>query len=71
MKKCEYTLTLKNERGEQVLFLQDRKTRLIKQFISRTLDDKWISPEDLFAHLKFTKKLNIAHLVNYAFSRRD
>ena len=70
-KKCSHRIVLTNEHNAKEFEMNDRRIKLIKAFTLYALEKKWISPEELFKHLKETNHLNISHLIKYAFSRND
>jgi hypothetical protein len=45
MKKCCYTLILKNNKGENVLLLEDRKIKVAKRFIDFVLNEDVLRTE--------------------------
>ena len=76
MNKSEVTIVMKETKGnktiESVLCTDPhRKSKAIKFFVGQCLDDKHLRVEDLFKYLKESKRLNLVHLVKYAFERDD
>lgn len=76
--KCVHKIVL-SKNGDTLWEKEDRRKRICLSFIDKMLDENWLqedgSCEDsvsvLFKHLKESKRLNIRHLVNYAFTRGD
>jgi hypothetical protein len=58
MKKCEYSLVMKNEYGEIVFEIQNRKSKVIKAFLEKALKEKWIIKNEAFEIIKNTFQFN-------------
>jgi hypothetical protein len=72
MKKCAYNLELKNEHGDTVLSLCDRKTKMVYRFVDAMIEDKWLGDESLMRlliHLEKRKDYGVSVL--RAAVRRD
>ena len=76
MNKSEVKITMKTTYKDNILeeVIDEnphRKIKAILLFIDNCLDHGHIKPEQLFEHLKKSKRLNFTHLIRYAFTRED
>lgn len=58
MKKCAYTLTMKNDKGQTIFELRERKNKLVKAFLKKAITDKWVLKFELFEIIKNTFQFN-------------
>lgn len=58
MKKCEYSLVMKNDKGVVVFEIKNRKSKVIKTFLEKALKEKWIIKNEAFDIIKNTFQFN-------------
>lgn len=58
MKKCAYTLTMKNNKGKTIFELKERKNKLVKIFLKKAITEKWVLKFEIFEIIKNTFQFN-------------
>lgn len=58
MKKCEYSLVMKNDKGVVVFEIKNRKSKIVKAFLEKALKEKWIIKNEAFEIIKNTFQFN-------------